>query len=79
MPQYACPTCQARSRFHLIQQVHSPIKMNVQTGEMEFLEQLDPFHLPYQGPDYRVQCASCGTIEDEIRFIKMAENVSSRN
>lgn len=75
MPYYACPSCQARSRFNRIEQVVTPIKLNVQTGEIEELEQIDPFHLPYNGPDVRLQCATCGLVEDEVRFIKMAETL----
>jgi hypothetical protein len=75
MPFYCCPTCQARSRFNIIQQVATPVKINFQTGESQVMEQLDPFHMPYRGPEVRVQCGSCGTVEDEIRFTKMAENL----
>lgn len=73
MIHYRCPACAARSRFNLIEQHAKPIKIDVNTGKLTLLEQLDPFHLPYNGPERRVQCATCGLIEDEIRFIKMAE------
>jgi len=73
---YCCPSCEARSRFNIIEQQATPVKFNVQTGEMNVVEQLDPFHLPYQGPKIKVQCANCGLIEDELRFKKMAEKLS---
>lgn len=34
---------------------------------------LDPFHLPYRGPEVKVQCATCGLVEDERTFIKFGE------
>jgi hypothetical protein len=70
MTQYACPTCKARSRFNVIEQVATPVKINPQSGEMNALDELEPFHMPYKGPQYLIQCASCGTIEDEHRFIR---------
>ncbi|MDQ0338862.1 hypothetical protein J2S00_001648 [Caldalkalibacillus uzonensis] len=72
MPFYRCPSCQARSRFNVIEQVVTPIKVDLETGQAHELNELDPFHLPYQGPDKRIQCASCGLIEDELQFIKRA-------
>jgi hypothetical protein len=78
---YLCPNCKSnRTRFNLLEQVVKPIKMNAQSGEItnEYSnESLDPFHLPYRGPAYKVQCATCGLIEDERAFIKRAE--SSKN
>jgi hypothetical protein len=80
MPRYSCPSCQARSRFNVIEQVAKPVKIDFQTGEVDMLDtiSLGPLHLPYRGPENRVQCASCGLVEDEIRFIKMAENTNRR-
>jgi hypothetical protein len=74
MALYRCPSCFARSRFNLIEQVVTPVKIDLNSGEIIPLQQLDPFHLPYKGPERRIQCASCGLTEDEIRFIKMAES-----
>jgi hypothetical protein len=50
--------------------------MDPQTGnvlEEYSSEQLSPFHMPYKGPDKRVQCAACGLVEDERTFIKFGE------
>lgn len=71
---YRCPSCGARSRFNLIEQVATPVKIDAVSGETIVLNDPEPFHLLYQGPAVRVQCATCGLVEDEIRFIKMAEN-----
>ncbi|MBX9972654.1 DNA alkylation repair protein [Bacillus sp. CMF12] len=74
---YRCPNCKTnRSRFNIIQQVPQSIKMDPQTGNVleEYSnEQLSPFHMPYKGPDKRVQCAACGLVEDERTFIKFGE------
>jgi uncharacterized Zn finger protein len=77
MYKYACPSCKAKSRFNLLKQDVTPVKFDMQTGEAQELDQLDAFHLPYRGPEMRVQCASCGLVEDEERFLKTAENLSS--
>jgi hypothetical protein len=74
---YRCPNCKTnRSRFNLIQQVPQSIKMDPQSGEViqEYSSnELEPFHLAYKGPEYKVQCAACGLIEDERTFIKFGE------
>jgi hypothetical protein len=74
---YRCPNCKTnRSRFNLIQQVPQSVKMDPSSGEIiheYLLNELEPFHLPYNGPDYKVQCAACGLIEDERTFIKFGE------
>lgn len=77
MPFYQCPICKARSRFNLIEQIATPVKVNLENGDLVKMEILDPFHLQYKGPDKKIQCATCGLIEDEIRFTKMAENSKS--
>ncbi|RXT13623.1 DNA alkylation repair protein [Ammoniphilus sp. CFH 90114] len=77
---YLCPNCKTnRSRFNIIQQVSKSIKMDAQTGNvMEvYQEDIPPFHLPYGGPAYRVQCAACSIIEDEEQFIKAAKNYTT--
>ncbi|QFT89276.1 hypothetical protein FIU87_11505 [Bacillus sp. THAF10] len=74
---YLCPNCKTnRSRFNIIEQNAKSVKLHPQTGELmeEYsAEKLDPFHLPYKGPVQKVQCATCGLIEDEQLFIKRAE------
>lgn len=52
------------------------VKLHPQTGEIvqQYTnETLEPFHLTYNGPSVKVQCGSCGLIEDEQRFIKLAQ------
>ncbi|MBA4537741.1 DNA alkylation repair protein [Bacillus aquiflavi] len=74
---YRCPNCKTnRSRFNIIKQISQSVKLNPQSGEVieQYTDnQLVPFHLPYKGPEYKVQCASCGLIEDERTFIKFGE------
>ncbi|MEW9502525.1 DNA alkylation repair protein [Jeotgalibacillus marinus] len=74
---YCCPNCKTnRTRFNMIKQEPLPIKIDPQSGEIieEYKnDQLSPIHMSYKGPDYRVQCAACGLIEDERTFIKFAE------
>ncbi|MGN1401095.1 MAG: DNA alkylation repair protein [Bacillus sp. (in: firmicutes)] len=69
---YCCPNCKTnKTRFNLINQVAQPIKKDAHTGVIvEYLNvnQLQPFHLAYNGPSLRVQCAACGLIEDEKTF-----------
>ncbi len=73
MTSYRCPSCRARSRFNIIDQVITSVKLDVNTGNYLPLDNLEPYHLKYSGPDKRVQCASCGLVEDENRFIKAAQ------
>jgi hypothetical protein len=72
MTTYRCPSCKAKSRFNIIDQVVTAVKMDTNTGNYTTLDNLEPYHLRYNGPDKRVQCASCGLVEDENRFIKAA-------
>lgn len=71
---YLCPSCKTnRSRFNLLEQVVSSVKLDPRSGEIikEYTkDQLDAFHLSYEGSKYRVQCGACGLVEDEITFIK---------
>ncbi|MDA7025697.1 DNA alkylation repair protein [Bacillus sp. CLL-7-23] len=74
---YLCPNCKTnRTRFNLIEQAPSSVKLDPTTGEIveTYTEgELSPFHLPYSGPHMKVQCGACGLIEDEKTFIKHAE------
>ncbi|WP_102346571.1 DNA alkylation repair protein [Bacillus sp. Marseille-P3661] len=75
---YCCPNCGTnRTRFNIIEQIPKAVKMDSQSGEIiedYSNQQLDPFHIPYRGPSYKVQCGTCGLIEDEIRFENTAKN-----
>ncbi len=75
---YLCPNCKTnRTRFNLIEQAPTSVKLDPSTGEiMETYSEGErsPFHLPYSGPDMKVQCGACGLIEDERTFIKHAEH-----
>lgn len=73
MTAYRCPSCKAKSRFNILDQVVTAVKFDASAGAYLPIEQLEPYHLKYQGPEKRVQCASCGLVEDEARFIKTAQ------
>ncbi len=51
--------------------------MNPTTGEVDAgysMENMDPFHMAYKGPEKKVQCGACGLIEDERSFVAFAEH-----
>ncbi len=74
---YLCPNCKTnRTRFNLIQQIATSVKLDSHNGdiiEQYQNEDAGPFHLPYRGPELKVHCAACGLIEDERMFIKRAQ------
>ncbi|MFS0863251.1 DNA alkylation repair protein [Fredinandcohnia sp. 179-A 10B2 NHS] len=75
---YLCPNCKSnRTRFNIIEQVAKAVKVDPQNGEIiqEYTDNLDPFHVPYRGPEYKVQCGVCGLIEDERLFVKRAQKI----
>ncbi|MBP1932843.1 DNA alkylation repair protein [Ammoniphilus resinae] len=75
---YFCPNCKTnRTRFNIIQQVPIAVKMDPASGNViERYDEVitDPFHNPYRGSEYKVQCASCSIINDEEVFIKAAQH-----
>ncbi|MFX3625376.1 MAG: DNA alkylation repair protein [Ectobacillus sp.] len=75
-----CPSCKTnRTRFNMIEQNARPVKVDPQTGDIQEEysgETAGPFHLLYHGPSYKVQCATCGLIENPEMFIKMAQSRS---
>jgi hypothetical protein len=75
---YRCPNCKTnRTRFNMILQQPEAVKLDPKTGDI--IESYtnstpDPFHILYKGPEYRIQCATCGLIEEEKTFLKFGEN-----
>ena len=76
MHPYLCPNCKTnRSRFNIIRQQPQAVRMDPESGQVlsEYDQNgLDPFHTAYRGPDVKVQCGSCGLIEDEKSFTAFA-------
>jgi hypothetical protein len=76
---YLCPSCRTnRTRFAVLEQVPYYVKLDPASGETieQFTskEELDPFHMPYQGSSRRIQCGACGLLEDEQMFLANARN-----
>ncbi|HLQ71700.1 MAG TPA: DNA alkylation repair protein [Bacillota bacterium] len=71
---YCCPNCKTnRSRFNVIEQHARPIKIDPQTGDVvkDYSEEnVEAFHITYDGPKWRVQCGVCGIVDDEYSFIQ---------
>ena len=79
---YLCPTCKSnRMRFTVIEQTPRYVRLDPQSGELVAelsRDELDTFHQPYKGESYMIQCGICGTTEQEVRFIKMAEHMQGQ-
>lgn len=76
---YRCPNCKTnRSRFNIVEQVATAVKLDPQSGSIieQFPDSSEagPLHLPYNGPEKRIQCGICGLIEDELSFAKYGES-----
>ncbi|PLT28710.1 DNA alkylation repair protein [Peribacillus deserti] len=69
---YRCPNCKTnRSRFNLIEQIPSYVKIDPVSGsilEEIASENLSPYHFRYNGPQFKIQCGTCGTVGDEMTF-----------
>ena len=70
-----CPSCKTnRTRFNILEQQVKPVKLNPQTGQVEeeyTNETMNAFHMTYQGPTYRVQCAVCGLVENRNNLLNL--------
>ncbi|MBS4209851.1 DNA alkylation repair protein [Bacillus sp. FJAT-50079] len=76
---YCCPNCKTnRSRFNIIEQIAHAVRLDPQTGEtierFDAVSDAGPLQAAYNGPARRIQCGSCGLVEDEKTFIKFGEN-----
>lgn len=71
-----CPNCKTnRSRFNVIEQTATAVKLDPTTGSMQHQyadDEIEPFHTTYNGPARKIQCASCGRIENEQTFLSFA-------
>jgi hypothetical protein len=75
---YFCPNCKTnRTRFNILQLIPIPVKLDPASGEIveKYEDNIpDLFHLAYDGPEYKIQCASCGLVQEEDIFIKAARH-----
>ncbi|MCU9613611.1 DNA alkylation repair protein [Caldibacillus lycopersici] len=75
---YRCPNCKTnKTRFNIIKQMAESVKLDPQTGEvLQTYDEatLEPFHMPYRGPEYKIQCGVCGLVESETMFAKFGES-----
>ncbi|GGE39210.1 hypothetical protein GCM10011391_17490 [Pullulanibacillus camelliae] len=80
---YLCPSCKTnKTRFNIIEQKPKSVKLDPQSGEImeEFAaDQAGPLHLPYRGPDKKIQCGVCGLIENEEAFVKRAQYMNKQS
>lgn len=78
MQPYLCPNCKTnRSRFNIIEQQAKSVKLDPKSGEvvMEYSsDNMDAYHVAYKGPDKKIQCGSCGLVEDEKTFVAFAKH-----
>ncbi|WP_085523593.1 DNA alkylation repair protein [Tuberibacillus sp. Marseille-P3662] len=80
---YLCPNCKTnKTRFNIINQVPQPVKLDPHTGDIvETFTNTnpDPHHIRYQGPERKIQCGTCGLIDEEQTFVKRAAFAKKQN
>ena len=66
-----------RTRFAIVDQTPVYVKLDPKSGEIiqQYQDDLDPIHMAYHGSARRVQCGTCGFIEDEQTFIATAQRL----
>ena len=75
-----CPNCKTNnSQFNIIHLDSRSAQIDPNTGEIinnYSNKDVDPFPYPYKGPQYQVQCAECGFVEEEEAFIQFGGQMS---